>query len=178
MTIEKIGCGAGKRDFWEQPNLLRLLIGESASVAAKNPAENDVVWVLETNVDDVPPEIIGYCFEQLFASGALDVFTIPIQMKKNRPGVLLSVIATEETVPALETILFRETATFGIRRHTALRSKLQREVVTVETLWGPVKAKKGWREGVAVLTPEYEDCARIAREKGVALRDVYRAVQK
>ncbi len=173
MTIERIGCGAGKRDFWEQPNILRLLVGTSAD----HSAESDTVTVLETNLDDVSPEVIGYCFEQLLAAGALDVFTVPIQMKKNRPGVLLSVIATAETVGALETIIFRETATFGVRRRTMSRTKLQRETVTVETPWGPVKAKKGWREGMLVVTPEYEECARIAREKNVPLREVYRCVQ-
>jgi uncharacterized protein (TIGR00299 family) protein len=173
MTIERIGCGAGKRDFWEQPNILRLFVG-----TAKQPAAPiDTVTVLETNLDDVSPEIIGYCFEQLFAAGALDVFTIPIHMKKNRPGVLLSVIAEADKVPALEAILFRETGTFGIRRHVAQRSILQREAIVVETPWGSVKAKRGWREGSVVITPEYEDCARLAREKGIALREVYAAVE-
>jgi pyridinium-3,5-bisthiocarboxylic acid mononucleotide nickel chelatase len=178
MTIEKIGCGAGKRDFWEQPNLLRLLIGTAVgSAIPPTSAEIDQVIVLETNLDDVSPEIVGYCFEQLFAAGALDVFTVPIQMKKNRPGALLSIIAAAETVPAIEAILFRETGTFGVRRYQAERSKLQREVVTVETPWGLVKAKKGWRDGLTILTPEYEDCARIARERGVPLREVFQAVQ-
>ncbi len=177
MTIEKIGCGAGKRDFWEQPNLLRLFVGKTSSgFAHGGSAERDQVTILETNLDDVSPEIIGYCFEQLFAAGALDVFTIPIQMKKNRPGVLLSVIAEGAKVTALETILFRETGTFGIRKHQAQRTKLQRESVMIDTPWGPVKAKKGWREGLVVITPEYEECARLAREKGVALREVYAAV--
>jgi uncharacterized protein (DUF111 family) len=132
--------------------------------------------VLETNLDDVSPEIIGYCFEQLFAAGALDVFTIPIQMKKNRPAVLLSVIADGDKVAALETILFRETGTFGIRKTQMQRTRLQRESVVVDTPLGPVKAKKGWRDGLVVITPEYEDCARVAREKTVALREVYAAV--
>ena len=173
MTIEHIGCGAGKRDFWEQPNILRLLVG----TAACGVAGTDTITILETNLDDVSPEIIGYCFEQLLAAGALDVFTTPIHMKKNRPGVMLSVLATPESVPAMETILFRETGTFGIRRSLASRSKLQREIVTIQTPWGPVQAKKGWRDGLTVLTPEYEDCSRLAREKGLPLRDVYRAVQ-
>ena len=173
MTIERIGCGAGKRDFWEQPNILRLFVG----TAALGLADTDAVTILETNLDDVSPEIIGYCFEQLFAAGALDVYSVPIQMKKNRPGVLLSVIAEASKVAALESILFRETGTFGIRKSLMQRSKLMREAVTVETPWGTVKAKKGWRDGLVVITPEYEDCARIAREKGVALREIYKAVQ-
>jgi len=175
MSIERIGLGAGKRDFWEQPNVLRLFIGTANAPTNRN--ESDVVWVLETNIDDAPAEVIGYCFEQLFAAGALDVFAMPIQMKKSRPGVLLSVIAPESLVPKLEAILFRETATFGIRRTRAMRSILQREQSTVATQWGPVKVKRGWREGFEAVTPEYEDCARIAREHGVALREVYQAVR-
>ncbi|MGL6094547.1 MAG: nickel insertion protein, partial [Fimbriiglobus sp.] len=100
-----------------------------------------------------------------------------VQMKKNRPGVLLTVLADDATRAALETILFRETGTFGVRRTRAERTKLRREAVSVETPWGSVKAKKGWRaDGFAVLTPEYDDCARVAREHGVPLRAVYAAV--
>jgi uncharacterized protein (TIGR00299 family) protein len=171
MTVERIGTGCGTKDFIEQPNILRLLIGTS------NEGGADRVTVLETNLDDCTPEVIGYCFERLLAAGALDVFTSPIQMKKNRPGVLLSVIANAADVPALEDVLFRETGTFGIRRSVCGRSKLQREIVTVPTPWGEVRAKKGWRGNHSILTPEYDDCARIAREKGIALRDVYDGVK-
>jgi len=182
MTIERIGCGAGTKDPFEQPNILRLFIGETyepEALATGLPDETDNVTVLETNIDDCPAEIIGYCIERLFAAGALDVFTMPIQMKKQRPGVLLSVIADPLTVTALETIVFRETGTFGIRKHTATRSKLRREATTVNTPWGPVAAKRGTRsDGFWLLTPEYEDCARVAREQGIPLREVYEAVRK
>ena len=183
MTIDRIGLGAGTKDFIEQPNVLRLFVGTAAGLLRKrvpaSPDESDTVVVLETNLDDTPAEVIGYCVERLFAAGALDVYAVPIQMKKNRPGVLLSVIAEPAKVAELEAILFRETATFGVRRHDATRSKLRRELVTVPTPWGPVPAKRGWRgDGVAVLAPEYEDCARIARAHGIALRDVYAAVRK
>jgi uncharacterized protein (TIGR00299 family) protein len=170
MTVERIGCGAGRKDFIEQPNILRVFVGTSGA------AETDTVTVLESNLDDVPGEIIGYCVERLFAAGALDVFTVPIQMKKNRPGVLLSVIAKPDSSAALEAILFRETGTFGIRRHSASRSKMNREAVTVPTPWGPVQAKRGWHGDLEVVTPEYEDCARVARESDVSLREVYAAV--
>jgi uncharacterized protein (DUF111 family) len=135
--------------------------------------------LLETNLDDLPAEIIGYCYEQLLVAGALDVFSTPIFMKKNRPGVLLSVLAPESALSALETILFRETTTFGIRRHAVQRSKLNRRDVTVSTPWGPVQGKLGWRDGQApVFSPEYEDCARVARERGIPLRDVFAATTK
>lgn len=176
MTIEHIGHGAGQRDFLDQPNLLRVFVGEA--VACPSAAERDRVWMLETNLDDVPAEVVGYCFDQLFAAGALDVFSTPIQMKKNRPGVLLSVMAPESALVGLEAILFRETATFGIRRYAVERSKLAREAVTVATPWGPIRGKRGWREGGPnVFTPEYEDCARIARQHGLALQEVYAAVR-
>lgn len=176
MTIERIGHGAGKKDFWEQPNILRVFVGTCEPVPLPN--EHDTVTVLETNLDDTSPEVIGFCFDRLFAAGALDVYTMPIQMKKNRPGVLLSVIAPAEACAAIESILFRETGTFGIRRHTAHRSKLNREVVSIATQWGEIKAKRGWREGMTIVTPEYEDCARVAREHGVPLREVFDAVAR
>ena len=175
MTIERIGCGAGTKDPIEVPNILRLFVGESTSDTGVSEA--DAIWVLETNLDDCPGEVIGYTMETLFAAGALDAFAVPIQMKKNRPGVLLTVLTDEANRDRLETILFRETGTFGVRRTRTQRTKLQRESVTVETPWGPVKAKKGWRaNGFTVLTPEYDDCARVAREQGVPLREVYHSV--
>lgn len=177
MTVERIGHGAGRREFVDQPNLLRLFVGTSDAPMADT--ESDQVWVLETNLDDVPAEVVGYCFEQLLAAGALDVYATPIQMKKDRPGVLLSVLASEAVLPALEAILFRETGTFGVRRYPVQRRKLRREVRTVETPWGPVRGKRGWRDGQpAVFTPEYEDCARVARLHGVALREVYGTVRR
>jgi uncharacterized protein (TIGR00299 family) protein len=173
MTIEKIGHGAGRRELLEQPNLLRLFVGEAKPQATG--AASDQIWVLETNLDDVPAEIVGYCIEQLFAAGALDVFSTPIFMKKNRPGILLSVLAPEHAVAPLEEIIFRETMTFGLRRYAVERHKLHRQATTVTTPWGPVQGKLGWLEGrPPVFTPEYEDCARIAREHAVPLREVYR----
>ncbi|MFO0928326.1 MAG: nickel pincer cofactor biosynthesis protein LarC [Gemmataceae bacterium] len=176
LRVEAIGHGAGTKDFLEQPNLLRVFIGEAAQAAA-NPPETDRVWLLETNLDDVPGELIGFAIEELFAAGALDVFTMPIGMKKNRPGVLLSVLVGDDLLDAAETILFRQTGTFGVRRQRVERSKLRREAVTVETPWGPVRGKRGWRDGLELLTPEYDDCARVARAHGVPLRDVYAAVR-
>jgi uncharacterized protein (TIGR00299 family) protein len=178
LTIERIGHGAGQRELLEQPNLLRLFVGSAPQSAAVS-TEQDDVWVLETNLDDVPAEVIGYCFEQLFAAGALDVFSTPIQMKKNRPGVLLSVLAPDSAVPVLEAILFRETETFGVRRYKVQRHKLRREALKVQTPWGPVQGKRGWCDGgPSVFTPEYEDCARVARLHGIALRAVFAGVKQ
>ncbi len=171
MTIDRIGTGSGTKDFMEQPNILRLFLGIAAD-------KFNVVAVLETNLDDCTPEVIGFAMERLFAAGALDVFAVPIQMKKNRPGVLLTVIANESEVAALEMILFRETGSFGIRRTRAERTVLEREIVSVETPWGAVKAKRGRRVGHEIVAPEYEDCARIARECGVPLRVVMDAVRQ
>ncbi|HEV3259440.1 MAG TPA: nickel pincer cofactor biosynthesis protein LarC [Gemmataceae bacterium] len=174
MTIERIGHGAGRRDFPEQPNLLRLFVGTTAA-----PVQSDRMWVLETNLDDLPAEVIGYCYDLLLSSGAVDVFSTPIFMKKNRPGVLLSVLAPETALPVLEGILFRETTTFGIRRYPVSRHKLQRRPYAVITPWGPVQGKLGWLEGrPPVFSPEYEDCSRVARQHGVALREVYAQAQR
>ncbi len=107
MTVERVGHGAGRRDLAEQPNLLRLFVGTAAAPRPAADVESDEVWMLETNLDDLPAEIVGYCYDLLLAAGALDVFSTPIFMKKNRPGVLLSVLAPREAVPALEEILFR-----------------------------------------------------------------------
>ncbi|QJW94428.1 nickel pincer cofactor biosynthesis protein LarC [Frigoriglobus tundricola] len=178
MTIDRIGHGSGTKDFLEQPNILRLMLG-TANTGRKAEGETDTVTVLETNLDDLSPEVIGFAVERLFAAGALDVFTVPIQMKKSRPGTLVTVLCAAEQVSDLEAILFSETGTFGVRRTTAARTKLRREAVTVPTPWGPVKAKRGWRgDGFEVLTPEFEDCARVAREHNVPLRDVYAAVKR
>src|SRR5207247_8528062 len=119
MTIETIGFGAGDRDLKEQPNVLRLIVGQAASEMA-----SDVVWVLETNLDDISGEVIGHTTAKLFEAGALDVYTTSIQMKKNRPGVLLSALAPADLCSKLEKIVFRETGTLGIRRWQACRHKL------------------------------------------------------
>jgi pyridinium-3,5-bisthiocarboxylic acid mononucleotide nickel chelatase len=174
MCIESIGLGAGQRDLPDQPNVLRVLVG--TAVAGTSVAQTDHVWVLETNLDDLPGELIGYCTEQLLAAGALDVFTIPIGMKKNRPGVLLSVLCAESSIGQMEDIMFRETSTFGIRRTRATRSKLERRSHEVTTPFGPVRGKLGWRsDRPPLFAPEYEDCRRVATERGVALREVYAA---
>lgn len=173
MTITSIGHGAGGRDLPDQANMLRLFLGQTAAASS----DSDRVWMLETNLDDLPGEMVGYTMDQLLAAGALDAFLIPIQMKKNRPGVIISALCVEADVPALEAILFRETTTLGIRRYQVSRHKLRREAATVDTPeFGPVQGKLGWLEGhPPSFHPEFGDCARIASERDVPLRTVYQA---
>lgn len=171
MTIESIGLGAGTKDLPVQANILRLMVGQ-----INLPDASDRIWVLETNLDDLPGEIVGYTTEQLMKAGALDTFLTPIQMKKNRPGVMVTVLCDEERINPLEEILFRETTTLGIRRYPVSRHKLKRQATEVDSAFGPIKGKLGWRDDrPPVFSPEHDDCARIAVERGVALREVYEA---
>jgi len=173
MAIESIGYGAGTRNMAERANLLRIFVG-----TAQADGEVDEVTLLETNLDDVSPEIIGYAKQRLLSAGALDVYSTSIQMKKNRPGTLLSVLCPPADAAKLETILFQETETFGVRRQTLRRSKRARTAYTVETEFGPVQGKLGWRHGEpAVFTPEFDACAKIAAAHEVSLKDVYRAAE-
>ncbi|WP_422931678.1 nickel pincer cofactor biosynthesis protein LarC [Singulisphaera sp. PoT] len=171
MTIESIGLGAGTKDLPTQANILRLFVG-----TIELPSGADRVWVLETNLDDLPGEVVGYTTEQLMAAGALDAFVTAIQMKKNRPGVMLSVICEEPRILDLEAIMFRETTTLGIRRYPVSRHKLRRKAVQVETKYGVIRGKLGWIDGrPPAFSPEHDDCARAAATHQVALREVSEA---
>lgn len=173
MTIDAVGYGAGTRQLTERANLLRIFVG-----TVEADGETDEVVLMETNLDDVSPEVIGYTKQRLLAAGALDVYSTSIQMKKDRPGTLLSVICRMADGPKLESILFLETETFGVRRQVMRRSKRARTSYTVETEFGPVQGKLGWRHGEpAVFTPEFESCAKIAAAHEVSLKDVYRAAE-
>ncbi len=168
--IEKIGYGAGARDFEAGPNLLRLLLLQPQASATV-----DSVWVLETNLDDLSPEIVAYVSERLFALGAIEVFSQVVQMKKGRTGVLLSVLTDDAHKCELEEALFAETTTFGVRSYRVGRAKLAREIIEVEMELGKVKVKVGRRDGrVVSRSPEYEDCRRLAAARGVPLKEVYR----
>jgi uncharacterized protein (DUF111 family) len=137
------------------------------------------VWVLETNLDDISGEVIGHTTARLFEAGALDVYTTSIQMKKNRPGVLLSVLAPADLCTKLEKIVFRETGTLGIRRWQACRHKLERRPHTVDTPLGPIEGKLAvLPDGGTSFSPEFEACKRIATEKQLPLKDVYEAAQR
>ncbi len=174
MTMETIGFGAGDRDMKEQANVLRLIIGQSSDNIV-----SDQIWVLETNLDDISGEVIGHTTAKLFEAGALDVYTTSIQMKKNRPGVLLSVLAPADLVAKAEKIIFRETGTLGIRRWQACRHKLDRRPHTVETPLGPIEGKLAvLPDGSPSFSPEFEACRRVATEKNLPLKDVYETAMR
>jgi hypothetical protein len=158
------GFGAGDKDFPMQANVLRVLLGEKTRAA-----EATSVTILEANIDDSTPQVLGYAMERLFAAGALDVTLTPVFMKKNRPGTLISVIAAPEMAEELASVLFAETSTLGLRMIAAERRVLAREIAEVETSFGKIRVKYNDRGGFA---PEYEDCRRLAAEKGVPLRVV------
>lgn len=174
MKIDRIGYGAGQADLEEQANLLRLLVGETDDARS-----DEQLWVLETNLDDISGELVGHTAGKLWEAGALDVYTTAIGMKKNRPGVTLSVLSDGIHVPAIEDILFRETTTLGIRRWKVERRKLKREAHRVETPWGPVDGVLAWLDAdTARFSPEYESCRKLADEHNVPLKAVYEAAQQ
>ncbi len=162
MTLQRIGIGAGTHQL-PIPNLLRLWIG-AAALPSSPSAHLESIIVLETQIDDLNPQAIGYTYDCLFKAGAVDVFTQAIGMKKSRPGILLTVICPLEAVDACETVIFAETSTLGIRRSQQQRHALQREIQTIETPHGPVRVKVAWHQGNVInIQPEYEDCARLAQ---------------
>lgn len=166
-----IGYGAGNKEG-RVPNVLRVFIGESID------NESDQIAVLETNVDDLTPELQAAAIEKLLAGGALDAFLIPVIMKKGRPGAIISVICALDRADALEGVLFEETTTLGVRRMVMSRHKLERRHVVVDTEFGSVRVKLGLRgHRVSVASPEFEDCKQLALSHGVAVRAVYEAAQ-
>ncbi len=174
MQVERIGYGAGTRDLQEQPNMLRLFLGRPIHLLAA-----DTIWMLETNLDDISGQWIGYCAARLLEAGALDVYTTAIQMKKNRPAVKVSVLCRSEDVGRLEQILFQETTTLGIRRWPVSRHLLPRATYTVQTVWGAIEGKLCWGpDGQARFSPEFEACQRVAAQQGLPLRTVYEAAQR
>jgi uncharacterized protein (TIGR00299 family) protein len=169
MAIERIGYGAGDKDFDQQANLLRLIVGTDE----RQSVTTDQVAILETNVDDVTAEVVGYCCQRLFTAGALDVYTSPIYMKKNRPATKLTVICHLEDATQLESVLFDETQTLGIRRWTADRAKLKRAPGQRATPWGMIKGKcVEMPDGNERFFPEYEDCRRVAEAHKIPLQQV------
>jgi uncharacterized protein (TIGR00299 family) protein len=181
LVAEKIGFGLGTRDNRTRPNVLRAVLGEArvgGQGAGKSGLdwETDTIAVLETNLDDINAEILGNFVEQAFAAGALDVFHTPIQMKKNRPGVLLTVLCAEAEADTFSELILRETSAFGVRRHPAERRKLRREFTKVKTSFGEVTVKLGKLDGKVVqAAPEFESCRKVADKAGVPLKQVYEA---
>lgn len=169
LVVTGVGVGAGKRKLpW--PNIFRLILGES-TVEAAYP-----MVLLETNIDDMNPQVYGHVMEKLFQAGALDVYLTPIYMKKNRPGTLLGVVARRQDEPALARMILSETTTLGLRVQPVYRYTAQREFQTVHTPFGDVPLKVKLLDGKPIqASPEYEDCARMAQEQGVSLAEVYAA---
>ena len=164
MRVAVQGFGAGTKDFPQMANVLRVIVGE-----ASGASESTTVSVLEANIDDCSPQVLGYAMERLFAAGALDVTLSPLVMKKQRPGNLLRVIATPETREQLTAIIFNETTTLGLRVYDAERRVQARSQETVETPFGPVRVKVG-EYGAS---PEYEDCRELALKTGVPLKEIF-----
>jgi hypothetical protein len=173
MAVERVGYGAGQADLQDRPNLLRVMIGPLQSTT-----DADTVVLLEANVDDVSAEWLGYVMERLFEAGALDVAFLPLQMKKNRPGVQIQVMGRVGQTEGLLDILFHEGISLGIRFQHIQRIVLQRSEAEVDSPWGKMRVKRvADRKGSARFAPEYEACREIALKNGRPLREIFRWVE-
>jgi len=173
MTINTIGYGAGQRDLEGQPNLLRLLVGESGGT------NQEMIWVVETNLDDASGELIGYLGQRLFDAGAVDVYTTPVQMKKNRPGVVVTALCHAADIGQVQEVMIRESTTLGVRRWQTARLTIRRQAHQVNTPWGPIDGVVAWRGADRPsFSPEYESCRAIAQQRDVPLNDVYLAARQ
>ena len=192
MMIQATGVGAGSRDLEQQPNILRILLGDLpvkdneavrsvdhqydhlvAHDPQRYPVTAQTVWVVETNIDDMTGELAGHCVDRLWALSPLDVWITPIQMKKQRPGVIVSVLCHYEQIQAVEMLLFSETSTLGIRRYQVERTALYREPHRIKTPWGDVNAKRAFLpDGTEKIMPEFESVKRLAAAKGVSVRKI------
>jgi uncharacterized protein (TIGR00299 family) protein len=166
MTIQSTGVGAGSRDLQQQANIFRILVGDSWS---NNLAGiSTLTWIVETNIDDMTGELIGHCVERLWTLSPFDVWITPIQMKKHRPGVTISVLCHEEQIDAVEKLFFSETSTLGIRRYPVERTILRREPCQIETPWGKVEAKRAFLpDGTEKISPEFESVKNLAADKDI-----------
>jgi pyridinium-3,5-bisthiocarboxylic acid mononucleotide nickel chelatase len=173
MTVDKVGYGAGSRDISAWPNILRIWLGEE-----KEDSSDQTLVLLETNIDDMNPQIYGYLMEKLLSEQAADVWFTPIQMKKNRPAIMLSVLAPSQYESLMIEIIMRETSTLGIRSRSVSRHIAQREIIEFESSLGHVKAKiKRFSKDVFNISPEYEDCRIIATERNIPLQEVLRIIE-
>lgn len=174
MKTEQIGYGAGSHDNPNVPNLLRILIGEKIT-----HSESDEMWIVETNIDNMSGEILGYVMDKLFEAGAVDVYFTSIQMKKGRPGIIISAIVSEFNLTAVEFTLLNQTTTFGTRKYKVVRKVLTREFRELESSFGKIRVKIGTYNGdIKSYSPEYEDCRKIADEKGIPLKQIYQILSK
>jgi pyridinium-3,5-bisthiocarboxylic acid mononucleotide nickel chelatase len=168
MRVAKIGYGAGDKDFADYPNLLRFMVGESAATSAL-----ETIVAIECEIDDMNPQLFGPLMDRLYAAGALDVFYAAVQMKKNRPGTLVTIVAPPDRREALAGILFAETTTIGVRHREMQRERLDRKIVTVDTPVGPIRFKVATRDGrVMNAAPEFDDCVKAAAGRGLSIKDV------
>lgn len=173
LAVERIGYGAGSRDTSHRPNVLRAVLGNTA-----NDAESDQVTELETNLDDLSPELAGAAAARLLAEGALDVFITPVQMKKGRPGFRITVLTEPARAEEFARMLMRETSAFGVRMHDCRRLKLRRECVEVQTTYGSITVKLGWLGDECLQSvPEFESCRHAAESSGIPVREVYLGAQ-
>ena len=170
MRVAATGYGAGERDFRDTPNVLRVLIGEADEL---HPKAHDPVIVVESEIDDMNPQLFGPLMDRLYGAGALDVYYAAVQMKKNRPGTLVTAIAPPDRRDAIAGILFTDTTTIGVRHREMLRERLERAIRTIETPVGPIRFKIASRHGIVVnASPEFEDCVRAASERGLSIKEV------
>lgn len=178
MKLRQTGYGAGTRQYEKFPNALRVLVGEDQVSASDTEAPADErLWMIETNMDDISPQILGHVMERAFELDALDCYFTSVQMKKNRPGILLSILCRAEQRPVLSELLFSETTTLGVRAYEVERRALERRIVAVETQYGPIDVKVAQLNGhIVKAMPEYEQCRRAARDANVPLRVVEEAV--
>jgi uncharacterized protein (TIGR00299 family) protein len=172
MTIDRTGYGAGTREYEKFPNVLRVFVGEVSAPASVGP-NTEPLWMIETNIDDLSPQVLGHVMDLALRMGALDCYFTPVQMKKNRPGILISILCRDSERVKLSEMLFRETTTLGLRSYAVQREALDREVVSVETRYGPIDVKVARMHGEIVnQMPEYEQCHRAAQQASVPLRQV------
>ena len=170
MEVEKIGYGMGKKKL-DMPNLLRIIIGREA--------DKEGMYMVETNIDDMNPEFYPHIINILLERGAIDAFVIPVIMKKGRVGAMLKVMVTKEKLEEIKSIIFKETTTFGLRYYKVARDKIERKFLDVETEYGIIRVKIGYFNGkVTNISPEYEECKKIAKEKGVPIKEIYEKAKK
>jgi len=181
MDIKTIGTGAGGRNFNTHPNILRVLIGQRTKRSSRKSASEDndrSVTVIETNIDDMNPQVYEYVMDRLLKEGALDVYLTQVIMKKGRPGIVLTALCNDDRKEDLMNIILSETTSIGLRFYSADRVTLHREIKTVKTKWGNVRVKKSWQgKEVNKCTPEYEDCKKIAAKHKIPLIDILKSIK-